>query len=392
MIPPSLAVPRITPLFIMDSSKPLWSSQPFKAVYTAYFLLKTPVHLLLLSVGYIVKPLRPLPSWSVRDNVHAAMARMLFSFWSATWSQRPVYTAPEKAHDRHALVDPPPDSYFTGALVASDLVKPVAVDAIWFPSPPSSNPAELAKQKVVLHFPGGAFVLAFSHESSGRPIANMLNKHFKADRTIWAQYRLSGTPETCFPAAVQDAVSFYHYVISLGVNPANIIVSGDSAGGNVAIALARYLQSNQPNLPLPRGVVVFSPWVHVTATAGRDYDREPPSRADILHSSVLQWGADVYRPQAQLPLEIEAYISPLHHPFELSVPLYVQAGTAEGMYSHIRSFSEEMDRVGGNRVRFHSTPLAPHNLPFCHEQFGRKKEFEESLDEASEFLGPENGI
>ncbi|KUI69527.1 hypothetical protein VM1G_05308 [Cytospora mali] len=184
----------------MDSSKPLWSSQHFKAVYTVYFLLKAPVHLLLLSVAYIVKPLRPLPAWSVKDNVQAAMARMLFSFCSAIQSQRPVYTVPQKAQGRHARVDPTPAVYFKGALAASDLVKPAAVDAIWFPSPPSSDPAEVAKQKVVLHLPGGAFVLAFSHESSGRPIANMLNKQFKAERIVWAQYRLFGTPGTCFPA------------------------------------------------------------------------------------------------------------------------------------------------------------------------------------------------
>lgn len=374
----------------MDSSKPLWSSQPFKALYTSYFLVKTPVHLLLLSVAYTVKPLRPQPAWSVKENVRAAMARMLFSFWSSIRSQRPVYTAPEKAQERHARVEPPPAAFFTGALAASDLVKPAAVDAIWFPSPPPSDSAELAKQKVVLHFPGGAFVLAFSHEASGRPIADALSKHFKADRVVWAQYRLSGTPETCFPAAVQDAVTFYHYIISLGVDPANIIVSGDSAGGNVAVALARYLQDSQTKLPPPGGVAVFSPWVHVTLTAGKDYDQENHSQADVLHSSVLQWGADVYRPQGQLSPEMEAYISPLHHPFELSVPLYVQAGSAEGMHDQIRSFSEEMASIGGNRVLFRSTPLAPHNLPFCHDQFGKTKELGESLDEAFEFLRPDN--
>lgn len=375
----------------MASSKPLWSSQPFKAIYTAVFLIKTPVHLLLLSVAYIAKPLRPQPAWGMKENVTAAMARMLFTLWSSTRSQRPVYTAPEKAKKRHARVEPPPDALFTGALAASDLVKPAAVDAIWFPSPLPSDSAELAKQKINLHFPGGAFVLAFSHESSGGPIAGMLGKHWQADRTVWAQYRLAGTPETCFPAAVQDALTFYYYIISLGVDPANIIVSGDSAGGNVAIALARYLQHNQTKLPLPGGVAVFSPWIHVTATAGKDYDREAHSQSDILHSSVLQWGADVYRPSGKLSPETEAYISPLHHPFELSMPLYVQAGTAEGMHDQIRSFSEEMASMGGNRVLFRSTPLAPHNLPFCHDQFGNTKEFEKSLDEAFEFLRSDDG-
>lgn len=379
----------------MDPSKPLWSSQPFKALYTAYFLVKTPVHLLLLSLVYIVRPLRPMPAWGLGRNVQAAMARMLFAFWSTIRSQRPSYTAPEEAKERHVRVNPPPAACFTGVLAASGLVKPAAVDAIWFPGPPSPSPSpDLARQKknVVLHFPGGAFVLAFSHESSGRPIAEMLNKHFMADHSVWAQYRLSGTPETCFPAAIQDAVTFYQHVISLGVDPADIIISGDSAGGNVAIALARYLQSNQSVLPLPRGVAVFSPWIHVSPTAAEDYDQEPRSRFDVLHSSVLQWGADVYRPRGWLPLETEteAYISPLHHPFGLSVPLYIQAGTAEGMHDSIRSFSEEMATVGGNRVLFRSSPLAPHNLPFCHGSFGMSKEWEESLDEAREFLRPEN--
>lgn len=374
----------------MASSKPLWSSQPLKAIYTAIFLVKTPVHLLLLSLAYIAKPLRPQPGWGVKDNVQAAMARMLFIFWSSTRNQRPVYTAPEKAKERHARIEPPPAAFFTGALSASDLVKPAAVDAIWFPRPPPADSAELAKQKFVLHFPGGAFVLAFCHESSGKPISGMFSKHLKADRIMWAQYRLAGTPETCFPAAIQDAVTFYHYVVSLGVDPANIIVSGDSAGGNVALALARYLQDSQTKLPLPGGVAVFSPWIHVTKTAGKDYDQENHSQSDILHSSVLQWGADVYRPPGQLSPDTQSYISPLHHPFELSVPLYIQAGAAEGMHDQIRSFSEEMASIRGNRVLFRSTPLAPHNLPFCHEQFGQTKEFEKSLDEAFEFFKPDN--
>lgn len=172
------------------------------------------------------------------------------------------------------------------------------------------------------------------------------------------------------------------------MDPANIIVSGDSAGGNVAVALARYLQDNQTTLPLPKGFAVFSPWIHVTETAGKDYDQEAHSQSDVLHSSVLQWGADVYRPSGQLSPETEAYISPLHHAFKLSAPLYVQAGSAEGMHDKVRSFSEEMASIGGNRVLFRSTPLAPHNLPFTHEQFGKTKEFEELLNEIFEFLEP----
>lgn len=374
----------------MDPSKPLWSTHPFKAAYTAYFLLKSPLHLLLLSIKYILKPLRPLPAWTVRENVGAALTRMYFAFCSATRSQRILYTAPEKAGEHHERVSSPPAALFAGPLAASEVVKPGPVDAVWIPARPPADAGERSRQRVVLHFPGGAFVLAFSHQHSGVPVVGMLNNHFRAERGVWAQYRLAGTPETRFPAALQDAVSFYHHVLSLGFEPANIIVSGDSAGGNVAIALLRYLQSGSHahgGLPLPGGVAVFSPWVHVTATAGQDYEEQQPcSGSDILHSSLLQWGADVYRPPGRLSPEMESYISPLHHPFQTSTPLFIHAGAAEGFHDQVRSFAQEMAEMNSHRVLFRSTPLAPHDLLFCHEPYSKTKELEDMLEEADEFF------
>lgn len=370
------------------TTPPSWSSQPFKAAYVAYFLLTTPFHLLLLATEYSIKSRRPVPAWTVKQNVFAALTRKLFVFWTATRSHHANYTAPEAAEERHARVHPPSSDFFAGAISASDTVRPAVVDAIWFPSPPppSSGLTEIAKQKLVLHFPGGAFVLAFSHKVSGGPITTLLNKHLKADKSVWAQYRLSVSPETQFPAAVQDAITFYHYVLSLGFDATNIIVSGDSAGGNVALSLVRYLQSSQTTMPLPRAVAIFSPWVHVTADAAQDFDQSPTSHSDVLHSSVLQWGANAYRPQGELSTEIESYMSPLHHPFKLSIPLYIQAGAVEGFYGQIAEFVEEMTKIDGNQIFFRSMSLAPHDLLFCHESFNKTEELKESLDEACNFL------
>lgn len=372
----------------MESSRPLSSLQPFKAIYIAYFLLKTPIHLLLLSIKYILKPLRPLPAWTLIENASSAAVGMFLDFCTATRSQRIpfMYTAPEKAGDRHERVAPAPAALLAGPLAASDVVRPEAVDTVWTPGLPPQDAAERARQRVVLHFPGGAFVLAFSHQYIGIPVLKTLNKHFRADRGVWAQYRLAGTPETRFPAALQDAVTFYHHVLSLGIKPENIIVSGDSAGGNVAIAFLRYLQSGHSNLPPPRGVAVFSPWVHVTATAGPDYDEQPYSRSDYLKSSLLQWGSDVYRPPGRLTSEIESYISPLHRPFELPSPLFIHAGAVEGFHDNVKSFAQEMSVMNGNRVLFRSTPLAPHDILSCHQMYGKTKELEDVLDEAFEFF------
>lgn len=153
---------------------------------------------------------------------------------------------------------------------------------VWFPGPPSPEPTEMETEKVFLHFPGRAFVIAFGHESSGRLASEILTKYLKADRFLWAQYRRAADEKTRFPAAVQDAVTYYHYILSLGFNPKNIILSGDSAGDNIVLALMRHLESaHVPELPIPGGAVIFSPWVEVTPRAAQDFDACSNAATDI---------------------------------------------------------------------------------------------------------------
>lgn len=366
---------------------PLWSSQPFKALYTISFLLKSPLHVIILFLQYLVKPLRPLPEWNIQQNLSSDMLQMFFNYSTSTRYPYVYYTDPKRAKERLASVIPPDSHLFSGVLAPSQLVKPAPLEAIWYPSPPPQHPAEMEKQKVVLHFPGGAFVIAFGHGNAGINVADTMSRHMGATRTVWAQYRLSGTPETRFPAALQGAFTFYHYIVSLGVDPRNIILSGDSAGGNVVLALMRYLETLQPQLPRPGGAIVFSPWVHVTAQAAQDYDKCKNSRSDILVGSVLQWGADAYRPQGQLPSDIESYISPLHHPFKTSIPLFIQAGAVEAFHEPIKKFSDEMAAVNGDRVRLHTTALAPHDILLTHESFGMTEELSSAVKEACGFFG-----
>ncbi|KAF5003961.1 hypothetical protein FDECE_9524 [Fusarium decemcellulare] len=370
---------------------PLWSSQPFKAVYTIYFLIKTPPLLILLFIKYLVKPLRPFPAWGPIGNLVRTMTKMVFEYIVTTRAQRVLGADPTVAKERHVKVEPAADRLYTGVLAATEATKPGQVDAIWLLTlPPSQDDAaEWKKQKIALHFPAGAFIMEFNHNLSGWEVADALSKNLKVTRTVWAQYRLSGTPETCFPAALQDALTFYRYVLSLGVDPENVILSGDSAGGNLVIALLRYLETSQPEaekLPLPAGAIVFSPWVHITAQAGEDYEHCEYSQSDLLLASLLQWGAESYLPKGQLSDEVEAYISPLHHPFELSVPLYVQDGAAEALHASIKSFVEEMIQLNGDRVRLHSTKLAPHDILLSHKGFGMTEDLYAAIREAYELF------
>lgn len=71
-------------------------------------------------------------------------------------------------------------------------------------------------------------------------------------------YRLA--PETRFPGPLHDVVAAYFRLVNeLRIPPENIIVSGDSAGGALSLALLMYLRDNA--YPLPSGAILMSPWV-----------------------------------------------------------------------------------------------------------------------------------
>ncbi|KAI0024455.1 alpha/beta-hydrolase [Xylariomycetidae sp. FL0641] len=369
---------------------PRLSKQPFKSLYIIFLVLRFPFLLAFLTARYSLKPFRPVPEWSFSVCVIHALTR---EFWSySTVTRMNLMSAVESGHakakHRFALARPGAPRLYGGVL-STDSVKPAAVGGLWFPGPlPTSLSMDgLAHEKVVLHVPGGAFVVAFAFEGFGLDVANTMEKHLKATRTFFAQYRPAVQTQSPFPAAVQDLLTFYHHILSLGVRPKNIILSGDSAGGNIVIALLRYLEKTSV-LPLPAGAMAWSPWVHVTPTAGRDFLECRNHQGDFLVGPLLQWGVDEYIPNVDDPTrrEIMPYISPLHHPFETSIPLFVHAGTAEAFHYSIRSFASEMAELNPGRVRLHETPLAPHNLLLSHPTGNRSKQLYDAADDAYEFF------
>lgn len=325
------------------------------------------------------------------------MLRRLFQYCQITQSRHVLDDDPVKAKERLANIDPPAAPFFSGVL-ASTAVKPRPVKGVWLPGALSSTSPDLQHEKVIIHFPGGAFVITFGHEGSGRLVSGILNKHLEASKLLWAQYRLAADEETCFPAAVQDALTYYNYVISLGISPKNIILSGDSAGGNVVLGLIRYLESTQQSgnrgtngsssrtnasaLPLPGGAIVFSPWVEVTPNAGEAYSASPNATSDILDPKFLQWGAESYLGKNGNQGEAALYTSPLNHPFRTSVPLYIHVGAAEAFCKSVTGFARGMQETGDNRVGFRATPKAPHDLLLTHPLFGMEDELRAAVDEA----------
>ncbi|GAA5969996.1 hypothetical protein JCM11641_000224 [Rhodosporidiobolus odoratus] len=123
--------------------------------------------------------------------------------------------------------------------------------------------------RVVLYFVGGGFVTGNPAEGS---------RCFKLARetglrVVGANFRKAVDATQAFPAALQDALTTYAYlVLTLGYR--DIVLAGDSAGGGLAINLLQYLtltvptkDGKVPDLVLPTGLLLFSPWTDLTASS-----------------------------------------------------------------------------------------------------------------------------
>lgn len=131
-----------------------------------------------------------------------------------------------------------------------------------------TDPSDAA---TLLYFHGGGYV--FGNPGTHRQfIAHLV--HVTGTSAFAPQYRLA--PRYPYPAAVDDAIAAYEGLLERGIRPETIIVAGDSAGGGLALALVHRARS--VGLPLPGGIMVFSPYVDLTHSgytialnAGTDY-------------------------------------------------------------------------------------------------------------------------
>lgn len=155
-------------------------------------------------------------------------------------------------------------------------------------------------------------------------------------------YRLA--PEHPFPAALDDALASYDWLLGKGFDPSRIVVAGDSAGGGLAVALALRLRDGE--LPLPRALVLFSPWTDLAMSgdsivANREVDpvikigqgESPAVRAYIGTS-----GADVRDP----------LISPLYGDLRGLPRMLVQVGSDEVLLDDSRRLAEAARRAGAD--------------------------------------------
>lgn len=177
------------------------------------------------------------------------------------------------------------------------------------------------KKYVILYCHGGGY------STGSRLYARTLTTKLAASTSmdvLCFDYRLA--PENPYPAALEDALKAWDYLMLLGYGARDVIVAGDSAGGNLALSLV--LQLKERKRILPRGLVLLSPWTDLTG-AGKTHETrkavDPVLDEEYLNAMTLNYasGEDLKNP----------LISPLFGDMMGFPPTYIQVGDNEVLLS-----------------------------------------------------------
>ncbi|MDX1515973.1 MAG: alpha/beta hydrolase [Woeseiaceae bacterium] len=148
--------------------------------------------------------------------------------------------------------------FFAGLLSPADDVE-IRADSVAGLRAEWLTPAGAGTDKLLLYWHGGGYIMGScrSHRSIVSHIARQAGV-----RALVAEYRLA--PEHRFPAAIDDSVGVYHELLQQGMQPRDIAVAGDSAGGGLTVAMM--LSLRHAGLPLPRAAALLSPWLDLSGS------------------------------------------------------------------------------------------------------------------------------
>jgi acetyl esterase/lipase len=199
---------------------------------------------------------------------------------------------------------------------------------------------------VFLHLHGGAY-------TSGSAAVGRLYTHISAEGgpdVISVEYRLA--PENPYPAAVDDALAAYTGLLDT-VPAKQVVVGGESAGANLALALTQRLIAE--GLPLPAAVVPVYPWSDLTHTSA---SWTTNARKDILTRSGIDPSARAYA--GDLALE-DPRVSPQYGSFLGFPPALIPVGTRDVLLEDARTVARAM-RDAGVSVTLTEYPDAIHGF------------------------------
>ena len=183
------------------------------------------------------------------------------------------------------------------------------------------NPAATSR-RVVLQLHGGGYINKLGNGHRDLCVKQMVLTD--AREAYLVDYRTA--PEYTYPAALEDAVSTYEDMLEKGVDSCKIVVCGDSAGGNLALALSVYLREH--NRPQPGALVLISPWT--TFEANLPSRKNNADRDLILGKINPRMYNEVKNPSYGKGFSVtDSRVSPMYANLRGLPPMLIQAGGYE---------------------------------------------------------------
>lgn len=207
--------------------------------------------------------------------------------------------------------------------------------------------------RVILYFHGGAYIAGSPR--THRPLTAALSRSAGA-RILAVDYRQA--PEYSYPAWLDDGVAAYQHLLATGERPHQIVLAGDSAGGN--LVLVTLLRLRELGLPQPAGAICLSPWTDLACTS-RSFKQNRHTEAMLNADAIAALGRHhIGHGNAKDPL-----LSPAHADFTDLPPLMIHVGAEEILLDDARAVKKAA-RKAGLSVTYKEWKGMPHVFPFFH--------------------------
>ncbi len=272
----------------------------------------------------------------------------------------------QECEDGAKMSGKPPDGIEVNKVTIPGL--PAGLSAEWI-RPSSTAVIPAADEPVIFYTHGGGYVSG-SCDDHRTIVAKVVKR--SGIRALLFEYRLA--PEHPFPAAIEDALTAYGWLLAQGVSPSQIVIFGESAGGG--LCLATLLALKDEGIPLPAAGVALSPWTDLKLT-GESYR----TRAKVcLSPTGMSKVCSKYYYGEQDPGN--PWISPLYGDLHGLPPLLINVGNDETMRDDSTRFAEKAQASGVKTILKVEEGMG-HCYPLLFPLF---PEATQAMDEICEFM------
>lgn len=325
-------------------------------------------------VQYIARGCKPkFPKWTLRFE----LLRGIMRDGSNMYGERIVEEQHARVIRRHselfgALLD-----WFARRQLQLESVQFNGLEHVWLKSQRSSS-----KTLVVLFYHGGGYAVLSPrmYISFCSALANAITRELALQGedvsvdVFLANYRK--LPEYQFPVPAEDAVAMYKYVLQQGLEPSQVVLAGDSAGGGLVMStLLRVREA--ADVPLPRAAIVACPLADMTEEKDDSNGQHCVLSANMTAAIVLS-----YHPTRHDPTTW-ADASPVHCDLRGLPPVFVQAASLDRLFQHSLRLVEKAKEDGATNWELDVHEGMPHVfmvfpsfvLPYAHVGIQRMAAF-----------------